>query len=155
MIERFLDKTLKGVLITLFSLMVISTVTQVVFRYFFRYPLGWTEELSRILFVWCTFLSVAILANQQKLMKVDALQNYLPEKIRSAALTVINLVSAAFMFWLGVLGIRLLELARGQITTALMIPYWLIYLSLPVGIFLAVFYILFNEITRLIRRIRS
>jgi TRAP-type C4-dicarboxylate transport system permease small subunit len=155
MIKRFLDKFLKGALVSLFILMVISTVTQVIFRYFLRYPLGWTEELSRILFIWCTFLSVGILANQQKLMKVDALVNYLPEKVRALALTAINLISAVFLLWLGILGIRLLELAKGQITPALMIPYWLIYLSLPVGILLAVFFILYNETSRFLKKIRS
>jgi TRAP-type C4-dicarboxylate transport system permease small subunit len=88
-------------------------------------------------------------------MKVDALVNYLPEKVRALALTAINLISAVFLLWLGILGIRLLELAKGQITPALMIPYWLIYLSLPVGILLAVFFILYNETSRFLKKIRS
>lgn len=155
MIKRILEKFLTTILISIFILMVFSTLVQVIFRYFFRYPLGWTEELSRILFIWCTFISVGILANQHKLMRVDALVGYLPEKARAVAFSVINIISAVFLLWLGILGIRLLDLAKGQVTPALMVPYQLIYLSLPFGLLMAVFLICYNELSRFLKRKRS
>ncbi len=139
--ERGFHRFYRWILIVMFIAMVISTIMQVIFRYFLRYPLGWTEELSRILFIWTTFLSVGLLAKENRLLKVDALVNSLSPRAKEWVYLAVRLLSAGFIFWLGFLGIRLLGLARGQLSPALGIPYWYIYLSLPVGMGFAVIYL--------------
>lgn len=145
------EKIYRWLVIMLFTIMVTATIMQVIFRYFIRYPLGWTEELSRIMFVWSAFLSIGLLASQNRLLKVDAVINYLPPQLRLWADMLTKLLSGIFVFWLGVLGLRLLKLAQTQLSPALRIPYWYIYLSLPVGMFFASGYMLTQSVRKFLQ----
>lgn len=48
------------IIVPLFTIMSIVTLIQVLFRYVFKLPLSWTEELARFLFVWVVFLGSAV-----------------------------------------------------------------------------------------------
>jgi TRAP-type C4-dicarboxylate transport system permease small subunit len=130
-----------GVVVT-FSVMVVSAWLQVVSRYFAKFPLGWTEELSRVMMFWFTYLSVGALIRRRRLMMVDAFVGHLRPRLRLTISGVNSLIAAAALVWLGWLSIDLMAVASGQRSTALQIPYSLIYLSLPLGLAGAVLYLL-------------
>ncbi|MEM8663680.1 MAG: TRAP transporter small permease [Pseudomonadota bacterium] len=117
--------------------MVVAALVQVVSRYVFNSPLGWTEELVKLLMVWWTFLAVAVLAFRGKLLAIDALLIAVSPRTAHAIIAFAQVVSAVVIGWLGWLGVRLVGLAGTQITPALDIPYAYIYASLPVGLILA------------------
>ena len=136
-VAEILNKIYRILLVTIFVLMFIATDAQVIFRYFIGYPLGWTEEFSRIMFIWSAFLTVGLLAAKDKLIKVDLVLTMLPSGLRNWINVVIKFLSGFFIVWLGILGVKLLDLAKYQLSPALRIPYWCIYLSLPLGMFIA------------------
>ena len=123
-----------------FGVMVVAAWLQVISRYFFNYPLGWTGELAQIMMFWFTFLAVGTLVRKRRLMKVDAFIIQFPRRAQLFISAVVNLASAVFLSWLWYLSLRLMELASRQISTALHIPYKYIYLSLAVGLAGAVVY---------------
>jgi TRAP-type C4-dicarboxylate transport system permease small subunit len=124
-----------------FTIMVICAWLQVLSRYVFNFPLGWTEELARVMMFWFTFLATGALVRRRRLMMVDAFVSMLPSRGRILLSGVMHLFSALCLGWLLVLSIQLMELASGQKSTALEIPYAYIYLSLPVGLAGAVVYL--------------
>ena len=130
---RLAEAFVRWIVIGTASVMVVATIAQVIFRYFLNYPLGWTEELARIMLIWWVFLAVGLLAAKRALLSVDALLLALPDQAVHAVRAFAHILSALSMGWLTVLGIRLVGLAGSQISPALQIPYLWIYLSLPVG----------------------
>jgi TRAP-type C4-dicarboxylate transport system permease small subunit len=144
------QKVLNTIIISFFSLMVVSTILQVLFRYFLKHPLGWTEELAKILFIWSAFLSLSILSKRNILIKVEFILDFFP-KYKEWIFFVIEIISGLSLLWLAFLGIKLLGLGKTQLSPCLNIPYWLIYLSLPIGLILSGYYTLFN----LFKRIKS
>jgi len=135
-----------GIIIT-FMVMVVAALLQVISRYFFNYPLGWTGELAQIMMIWFAFLTVPILARRRRLMRVDALLIQLSPYWRTCTNGVVNLLSAMCMCWMAYLSVRLMDLAGSQVSTALKIPYPYIYLSITLGLFGATIYFIYCGIT--------
>jgi TRAP-type C4-dicarboxylate transport system permease small subunit len=152
---RLLEIVARWIVISTATVMVVAAIVQVIFRYILNYPLGWSEELARVMMVWWAFLAVGILASQRKMLSVDALLLVLPHRGVHALSAFAHLFSAFFMFWLGWLGTSLVGLAGTQSSPALQIPYALIYLSLPVGMLLAGICLLVNGLEDLRRLWRN
>lgn len=130
--------TVKLAIAAAIGTMVVAALLQVISRYVFNSPLGWTEELAKFLMVWWTFLGVAVLAFRGKLLAIDALLLALAPRIAHLTLALAQFFSAVVMAWLAWLGVRLVNLAGTQITPALDVPYAFIYASLPIGLAIAV-----------------
>ncbi len=136
----FLLKFFRWGIIVSFIIMVVAALLQVISRYFFNYPLGWTGELAQIMMIWFAFLTIPVLVRRRRLMRVDALLIQLSPFWRACTNGVVNLLSAACIGWIAILSIRLMELAGKQVSTALKIPYSYIYLSITIGLFGATLY---------------
>ena len=57
---KALDRLLKYLLTFLVGLFTVSVFLQVLIRFVFKYPLPWTEEVSRIAFVYTIFIGATI-----------------------------------------------------------------------------------------------
>ncbi|MEX2518846.1 MAG: TRAP transporter small permease [Paracoccaceae bacterium] len=134
---RALQKLIHAAIICAFGGMVVAALLQVVSRYVFNSPLGWTEEMAKFLMVWWTFLTVGLLAWRGKLLAIDAALLAMPARPAHLTIAAAQLISAITIGWLAILGVRLVGLAGKQITPALDVPYAWIYLSLPVGLAVA------------------
>lgn len=130
----------RWIVIIAFGVMVVSAWLQVIFRYIIQYPLGWTEELCRIMLFWFSFISLGALVYRRGLMRVDAFVAGFPPKIQAIVSVLVHWIQIMFFLWLIYLSMRLVILANTQMSTALKIPYSYIYFSLPLGLALAVFY---------------
>lgn len=138
-----------GVIVT-FMVMVIAALLQVISRYFFGYPLGWTGELAQIMMIWFAFLAVAVLVRRRRLMRVDALLIQLSPRWRAIVNGLVHLFAAGCIGWMAYLSVRLMDLAGKQVSTALKIPYPYIYLSITIGLTGAAIYFLYCGITDLL-----
>jgi len=136
-VRNLADTAAKATIAAAFGLMVIAALLQVISRYVFNSPLGWTEELIKLLMVWWTFLAIGVLAFRGRLLGIDAVIMALPPVLAHRVMAVAQIVSAFIIGWLAYLGVRLVGLAGTQITPSLDIPYAAIYASLPVGLGLA------------------
>lgn len=75
---KLIKKLMKAVeiLVTvLFLLSVILVICQVFWRYVLRDPITWTNQISRALFCWMTYLGIPVLFNRNVLMSFDLVQN--------------------------------------------------------------------------------
>jgi len=72
------------------------------------YPSGvtWAQPFALMLTLWVGFVGASMATHDNRQLKVEALQRYLPEKVRNMAGLLSGLCAAAFCIFLAVLGYR-------------------------------------------------
>ncbi len=80
-IIKWLDEYLEEFLLTLLLIGISSVmIIQVISRYCFNYSLSWSDEISRYFLVWSGFLSVSFCVKKRISIKIEQVQNALPER---------------------------------------------------------------------------
>jgi TRAP-type C4-dicarboxylate transport system permease small subunit len=130
-VQRILDASLRGLLITLVGVLTVSVFLQVLIRFVFKFPIPWTEEVSRIAFVYIIFLGATIAVREKAHINVDVVLVALPPRV-AAWLRGLGTTLVAgfllFMVWQGILFV----LATGvQVTPVMQVPFRHLYLIIP------------------------
>ncbi len=124
---------------------------QVVLRYVFQTGIAWSEELSRISFIWVVYASVSYTAKYDKHIRVTVILGFFPEKVQKYILTVIDLIWIAMNAIIVYQGIkyifRLFDFPFMSQTLGINLVY--AYFIIPVGFTLQSYRIFMNLITRL------
>jgi TRAP-type C4-dicarboxylate transport system permease small subunit len=128
-----LDRALKYLLTLLIIILTVSVFLQVLIRFVFKYPLPWTEEVSRIAFVYSIFVGATIAVREKTHLNIDVLLIVLPKEI-ARVITVLGLILVGiflgFVTWEGIVLVR----ATGvQMTPVMQVPFQYLYLVVPVS----------------------
>ncbi|MBN2507125.1 MAG: TRAP transporter small permease [Verrucomicrobia bacterium] len=103
----------------------------------------WTEELARVLLIWTSLLGASLAFERRAHLGVDYFVGKFHPHAQPLLRTVSHLLVLAFAGWVLMKGGGTLvttTLASGQVTPALGMPKWLVYLAVPVaGAFVIVF----------------
>lgn len=91
-----LNQVFDGIAIVIFVLMVAVVIMQVFFRYVMHISAPWTEELSRLLFIYIGFMGTAIATRENEFIVVDIVLTRLPAPVKKVADVVINIIIFAF-----------------------------------------------------------
>jgi len=124
------------------TVMTLSAFLQVIFRYVLEYPLIWTEEIARFMFVWLTFLGSAAAIRTKNHIAMDLLVNKFPKKMQKSVNMLALVIFLGFCLLLIKQGIFLTATNMEQTSDALGIPMGFPYLAIPVGSALMAFFIL-------------
>lgn len=110
----------------------------VVLRYFFNSGWTWAEELTRYTIVWIVFIGSSVCARKGMHLAVDALAIRFSESGQRLLRMFVNVVCVLFCIYLIIYGYETVLLAyeMEQITAALEMPMYYVYLAIPVGGFL-------------------
>lgn len=131
-----IDKAINGLLgiavIAMLAVMSAVVFAQVVFR-LVHASIPWSEELSKYLLIWCTFLGSALGVRKGSLVGLELLFMILPKKAIKPLTAVINLAAAVLLVFLMVIGFRTAAQVWAQTTPILKMPMGLMYASIPVG----------------------
>jgi TRAP-type C4-dicarboxylate transport system permease small subunit len=119
-------------------MLAVSTVlifAQVVMRYVFGYSLSWSEELARYMFVWQTWVSTGYAVKKRRHIRITSLVDLTTGAARALLELIVLAIWFAFSVFLGYESIGLCRMlyAQGQTSTAMGMPMWIAYLSVPVG----------------------
>ena len=125
----WLEALARAAIVLLSAAMVAATLAQVVARYGFSAPLSWSEELSRFLFVWLSFLAAWLAWQRREHIAVDVL----PEGLRPAAARLCEALALGFAVVAMVTGMRLMGLAARQPSAALNLPMVWVYAGFYAG----------------------
>ena len=110
---------------------------QVFFRYVLNQPLSWTEEVSRFMMVWLTFLIAPIAYRQGWNVSIDILSSLFKGRAHYVLQLLLNvLVLVIVVTFLQILLKKGGIVAGGWGRTASSVPmrmFW-VYLAMPVGI---------------------
>ena len=132
------------VLVVLLFLMAIIMGVQVFSRYVLRSSLTWSEELTRYMFIWSGFLSVAYCARKRLGLRVDLLLNYMPKNVAAVMQIVALLLEAGVFIYLFpyAYAIMMRAVDTGRLSPATQIPMWMMQAAPFIGFGLAVLRIL-------------
>lgn len=134
-----IDENFESVLmVALFVVMSVICVLQVIMRYVFSSSLSWSEELMRYLFIWMVYISISYGMKMRKHVKLDVLLQLFPQQVRpiiqiiGEAIVFVFAIAIIFSSYEVMLKIR----GLGQMSVALRIPMFYVYLAPFVGFIL-------------------
>ena len=94
---RWLRRRANDVAVVLIGIMFVSFLLQIVFRYVLNRPLGWTEEVTVLCFVWVVLWGASFIIADADEVRFDILYNALPPVVRRGCTIVASLSMIALM----------------------------------------------------------
>jgi TRAP-type C4-dicarboxylate transport system permease small subunit len=116
------------------------TIIQVFHRYVLNDALSWSAELTRIGFIWMTFIGSAVAINRRRHLRIDTFVGLFSRKVQIVLDIVVHVLIFAIMVFLAATGYNLSLRAMNTMTGALMWPRTVFFAPLAIGaLFMAVF----------------
>ena len=130
--------------------MVVVTLSQVIFRYVLTAPLPWSEELARYCFVWIVFLGAAIGLERGIHLGVDLFVNLLPGKLQAGLEVLSNVLIGCLAMAIIYASFPVIEMNFLQRSPAMGVQMSWIYAAIPVSMVL-IFLICTERIVKILR----
>lgn len=127
------DKALDFFNALLLAVMVVIIFAQVVARYVFEHALPWPEELGRFLFAWIVFLAIVSVVRADEMLSLDLIYRRLPRKTGLFLKLIVSLACLGLLLVILKGGYELMIRQSSQISTAMELPMWVVYLVIPFG----------------------
>lgn len=136
--------------------MVIALFLQVVARFVFNRPIGWTEEAAVTLFVMMVYIGAIGATRNDDHLKLELFINMCSPKGRLVMLIIGDLVffAANLVIAYGIFMVSLNLKKYGMTTSMLQIPKWIPYMVLPVC-FLSMDFKLLQNVRQKVKKIRA
>lgn len=126
--------------------LVALSILQIFARTFLETPLTWTEELSRLLLVWMTFIGAAVVTYDGTHLKVDTFLIRLPPRVRPVVDQLNVIVALAFLATVMWFSLPILRLSSFGTTGALGVPFSAFRAPAPVGAALMLAFLLVRAV---------
>ena len=132
---NILNKTEEVILCVLLVEMTFLTFVQVILRYVFGSSMTWAEELLRYQLCFVAFFGADIGLKHGSHIGAEILAYILPQRFKPLLKAFIFLMIFAFCLFFAYYGLFLVlkVKAMGQVTAAMRIPKYLVYLPIPIG----------------------
>jgi TRAP-type C4-dicarboxylate transport system permease small subunit len=97
----WLRRLAEGILAALLGVMFAAFIIQIVFRYFFNLPTGWTSELIAITWLWLVLWGAAFVVSDEEEIRIDLVTSVTRRGVRRAmfilvAITIVVLYVLSF-----------------------------------------------------------
>ncbi len=129
-IWRHLEELIGSFLLVL--LLAVGTM-QVGGRYMLNSPLGWTDELSRYIFVWLSIIGASMALREREHFALEVLVDMAPRRLGVAARMFGALAVTGVLLLLVYFGWVWTRTRAGILTPALEIPVSVPYSAIPIG----------------------
>lgn len=115
---------------------------QVTFRVFLHNPLGWSEELCKFLFIWCTFIGAILVSADNAHFCVDFFVTkcspFVQKILKYLSFVLVALFSVILIYF----GIKLMLSNINRISPAMGIPMYYIYTIFPINGILVILHLI-------------
>lgn len=141
-IWRWLDENFEKIFLVVGLISIICFITlQTFYRYIVSNLLEtagamvWTEEVSRYIFIWITYLALCVAIRKRSSIRVDIIYDKLPDRWKEISWIVVHGCFLLLTLVIAITGCDQIErlIQYPQYTTATRIPYLIPYLVLPIG----------------------
>ena len=136
LVERMNDQLLavcKWLIITIVGVLAVILIAAVFYRYALNNAIAWSEEGSKYLMVWLTFLGAPIALRHAAHINIDLLVKLFPPRGRQAFYFAINLVIIITMGILLWKGWEFAELGARQVASSFNFSMVWMYVAVPIG----------------------
>lgn len=137
----WVDRCLKWYIVVLMGLMVFMTFIQVVARYVMKSPFTSTEEYTRMVLVWLTFMGAAVALRRNRLTRIEVLEERLPARVRRFLAIFFDLVLMFLLLTIAIKGWEATMVTTSQVVAGTPLSYaWFVF-SVVVGSLIMFFYL--------------
>lgn len=136
---KWLDEHFEeAIMVVLLAFISCVMMAQIIARNLFN-SMTWPEEFSRYCYIWTVFLSLGYTIKKGNMLKVGLVMDLLPQKIRRTIEIVVNIIilGVGVVFFRYAITYTGIIHKTGQISPAMHIPMWIMYLSTVLGFGLA------------------
>jgi TRAP-type C4-dicarboxylate transport system permease small subunit len=130
---RLIEQVVNKVAIILFSVVFVTMLLQIFFRYVLDSPLVWTEELCRYLFIWTCFLGWTIALRQKSHIRISFFIERLPPSLAKGVTFVFQILIFVFLIQLFRYGIAMTMRSFSVPTITLFFSWAYVYLAVPLS----------------------
>lgn len=137
--RNFFDNFEEYAILTLFPIMVVVVLAATTARYTGLFSMFWGEEVARYIMVYLGYIGIALAMKRRAHIGVSALTDMVKSKAGKRLILIAQvLIILAFCgiisgFLLTIIG---KQMVIGQTSPALMIPIWIAYAGVPLGMIL-------------------
>jgi TRAP-type C4-dicarboxylate transport system permease small subunit len=150
--DKFIDvlyeKVIGNLIKVIGIIMAVTILVQIFSRAFMKVPFSWTEELSRITFMWFCFLGSGIAMKKKAHLGIDYFINKFSSRFRYYNQIVINVLIGVFGFFMSYHGMKIAKIMHKQVSSVMRIPMSYFYAVIPITgvlfLILAVHYLFEN-----------
>lgn len=150
--DKFIDilyeKIIGNLIKVIGIIMAVTILVQIFSRAFMKVPFSWTEELSRITFMWFCFLGSGIAMKKKAHLGIDYFVNKYSSKFRYYNQIIINLLIGFFGFFMTYYGVNIAKIMHKQVSSVMRIPMSYFYAVIPITgilfLILAIHYLMEN-----------
>ncbi|MGD9568564.1 MAG: TRAP transporter small permease [Sedimentibacter sp.] len=128
----FVDKIGCWLVILTMTGMVFFTSIQIIARVFFE-ALSWSEEITRYLLVWSTFIGAGCVYKRGGHINVSFIQDHIKGEAKKYVKILVHLICVAFFVIAVYFGIMYMMKQGGQRSPAMGIKMNLMYMAIPIG----------------------
>jgi C4-dicarboxylate transporter, DctQ subunit len=89
----------ENVLVLLLATMFVAFLTQIVFRYFFNLPTGWTTELTVVTWLWMVLWGAAFVLRDDEEIRLDLVQAAASPRLRRGMAGLVALALVVLYGW--------------------------------------------------------
>ena len=146
-LRTLIDQVVRLLLVVLMSMIVLDVLLQVISRYLFQSPFGFTDELAGYLLIWLGLTGSAYATGEKQHLAIDLISmRFSPEKRRylEVFISILTIVFAASVFLGGGGWLVYTSFSFGQISASLEIPLGFVYLIVPISGVLIIYYCIDN-----------
>lgn len=137
---------------TLFLVMFVVLIAQIVSRQIFDQPLKWSEELARFLFVYIGYLGVSAGIKDGQHVAITYFLEKLPPKIQRVMEIIFQLVILSILILMFVIGVRMTIRKIPVPIVSLKISYMYMYIALPITSLLMIYRLLERNLKEFIKK---
>jgi TRAP-type C4-dicarboxylate transport system permease small subunit len=142
--KQLMDRALEFCTVISFTGMILVVSIQVFSRFLLPQAPHWTEEASRILFIYTGSFAAGLAVKSQAYVAVDSFVNLLPPRKQLFLNCGTQMVITAFMFLTAWLSITFVRIGATQMSSSLRIPMNYVFASIFVMTFFIGFYSLID-----------
>lgn len=134
-IIKYIDRAEKVVIIFFSVIMVALIFGQVVNRNIVKLPIGWLEELALYLMIYILMFATEMGIRDKTQISVELITKKLPQSVQNilSIITTFCVIGFSIMTFISSLTLIKTQYVAGMKTPGLMIPFFIPYLSIPIG----------------------
>ena len=151
-LKEIMDKVVDVLVVFLFLIIFASVLLQIFLRYLLNFPLTWSEELSRYLFIMVCFLGWTLATRNKSHIKINFILDALPQKIRFTVKIFVQMLVLVFAAALVYLGSRMTYRSIDVPSITLFFGFAYIYAFVPISGAIILFYTILETIDLLKNR---
>jgi TRAP-type C4-dicarboxylate transport system permease small subunit len=150
-LSETLNSLVEKIVILLLSVVTILTITGVVTRYVFNFPIIWLYETTMVNFVWLVFLGMSVAFKRQEHIRLDFLSDRVPRRFSGILQFIICCIVVMFLLFGIKEGLQVVrDTATEHYHTINLSTAWF-YASFPVSAVISCIHLLHEMLTILVK----